>query len=296
MQSPVAGDGLSQRIKAWAVVLLFVPFVMGCTRMAIQFSSSLLPQFAESIFEEYDAELARTAIPANLKLMEGLLKSDPSNREILTNLCMGLAGYSMLFIEEEDPERASQLYWRARAYGVKALGSKGVALDSLKKESLTSALKAMDRGDLQPLLWATVSWNAWVNLNLDKPTALAQANLAEISLERILEIDPEYLYGLPYLLKGTILAARPPMLGGKPQAARAYFERAMRVSGGKFFMAQYLFARYYAVRVQDKNLFSDLVQSVLDGDPQELGEACLMNTVIQQKAVGLKGRIDDLFI
>ena len=154
----------------------------------------------------------------------------------------------------------------------------------------------MGRGDLQPLLWVTVSWNAWVNLNLDKPKALAHASLAEIFIERILELDPEYFYGLPYLLKGTIMAARPPMLGGKPQEARIFFERALKVGKGKFFMAQYLFARYYAVRVQDRKLFTDLIASVVEGDPRELTEACLMNTVVQQKAIALQGKIDDLFI
>jgi len=44
--------------------------------------------------------------------MEGLLKNDPENKKILTTLAMGFAGYSLLFIEPEDPERAASFYLR----------------------------------------------------------------------------------------------------------------------------------------------------------------------------------------
>ena len=77
--------------------------------MAIHATSSLIPNLTRAFFEECDLDLARQSLPAQLKLMEGLLKDAPQNREILTALCMGFTGYAMLFVEEEDPERASGL-------------------------------------------------------------------------------------------------------------------------------------------------------------------------------------------
>ena len=101
-------------------------FLSGCLKIMLRSSPSLYQNFSEAIFEECDPELAKESIPANLKIMEGLLKSDPDNKDILRLLCMGYSGYALLFVEENDPNRASDLYLRAREYGRRALGHKGL--------------------------------------------------------------------------------------------------------------------------------------------------------------------------
>ncbi|MBW1802246.1 MAG: hypothetical protein JRJ85_16135, partial [Deltaproteobacteria bacterium] len=108
------------------LMILFI--LQGCLPFALKLNPSLLPNFTYAIFEECDPELAKIAIPSNLKLLEGLLKSDPKNKQILSTLSMGFSGYGLLFIEDEDPERASRLYLRARDYGIRALGQKGTTL------------------------------------------------------------------------------------------------------------------------------------------------------------------------
>jgi hypothetical protein len=265
--------------------------------IALSFSPSLFPNFAASMFEECDPKLANHAIPANLKLMEGVLKNDPENRQILTTLSTGFGGYSMLFVESHDPERASELYLRAKDYGIRALGDKGVGLKDpgAKREDLDPLLRAMGKGELEPLFWTTISWNAWINLNLDKPAALAQFALSQACLERVMEIDADYFYGLPHILMGVSLSALPQMFGGKTVQAREYFEKALGLTDRKFFLAQYYFARYYAVRAQDKKLFLELIEEIVDGDPQGLKEICLVNSVIQHQAKELRKMVDDLF-
>ena len=141
-----------------------------------------------------------------------------------------------------------------------------------------------------------MSWNGWINLNLDKPTALAQMGVAQACLERILELNADYFFGTPHVLMGTILAARPGLAGGDATKAKMYFEKAMQVSEGKFFLVHYYFARYYAVRTQDKDLFLALIQDVTEGHPGELKEVCLINSVMKEKARKLLEMTDDFFI
>lgn len=279
-------------------VFVSVFLLSNCMRVALRASPSLFPNFTASIFEECDIELAKNAIPANLKLLEGILKNDPENKQILTTLSMGFAGYSMLFLEADEPERASRLYLRARDYGIKALGEKGVRLKNMKdrKEGLQSVLQTLGKEELQPLFWITVSWNAWINLNLDKPAALAQLNASQALLERVMEIDASYFQGLPHILMGVSLSARPPMLGGNVKQAKEHFDKALQLSDGKFFLAQYYFARYYAVRVQDKALFLRLTGEIEKMNPQELRDVCLINSVMQHKAKRLKEMVDEFFL
>jgi hypothetical protein len=43
--------------------------LQGCMQVALRASPALFPNFAASIFEECDPELAKASIPPNLKLM-----------------------------------------------------------------------------------------------------------------------------------------------------------------------------------------------------------------------------------
>jgi tetratricopeptide (TPR) repeat protein len=263
----------------------------GCARLAMPVASSMIPGFTSAFFEECDLALAEASLPSQLKLMEGLLKNDLGNRKILTALCMGFTGYAMLFVEDENPERASELYRRAKTYGLKAMG-----IETAGSRQAIDRIKEITKGNIEMLFWTTMAWNAWVNLNLDKPAAIGESTLAEACLKRVLEIDPDYYYGTPYMLMGTILAARPAMLGGNAPEAKTYFEKALGVSNGKFLLVQYYFARYYAVRVQGRALFTQLVEAVAKANPGDLKEACLINQAIKKKMAALAEMADELFL
>lgn len=279
-----------------SILLVTYIFSTGCMKLALRATPSLFIKMEASFFEECDPILAEKAFPSNLKLLEGLLKNDPDNRDILNSLCKGFYGYSMLFVEEADQRRASMLYLRARDYGFSALKHKGDALLSTKQKDINSILHDISRDEFETFLWTTVAWISWINLNLDKPAALAQLNTAQACLDVILKADPEFMYGLPCILKGITLAATPPMFGGEPDESKKYFERAMEISNRNFFLTQYYCARYYAVRIQDRKLFDSLVSEILTGDFSVLKDVCLLNSVIKSKAQRLGEMGDELFI
>jgi tetratricopeptide (TPR) repeat protein len=274
----------------WLFPVLTALLAGGCARLAVPVASSMLPGFTSAFFEECDLELAEASLPAELKLMEGLLKNDPGNTRVLSSLCMGFTGYTMLFVEDENPERASGLYLRAKTYGLRAMG-----IESVDSTRTLDYIKKVSPENIEMLFWTTMAWNAWVNLNLDKPAAIGESTLAEACLKRVLEIDADFYYGAPCVLMGSILAARPPMLGGNPDKAKAYFEKAIRLTGGKFLLASYYFARYYAVRIQDRKLFVKLVETIAQTNPDELKEACLINQAVKQKMAMLAEMEDELF-
>jgi hypothetical protein len=262
--------------------------------MALHANPELIPRFTEAFFEECDSRMAEQSLPANLKFMEGLLNNDPHNPQLLTALCSGYSGYALLFVEAEDSKRASRLYLRARTYGFGALDGTGVSA-SPPLEQAEQFLRNLRADKLEALFWTTMAWMSWINLNLDQPAALAQTRLAQRYLERVLEMDPGFLHGAPHILMGTTYAARPKMLGGDPARARRHFEAARELSAGKFLLAPYYEARYYAVQVQDKELFTTLLQEIEDTAPDQLREVCLINAVVKEKAKRLAARKEELF-
>ena len=288
---------LRKIILSGSTFLMTLWMLQGCLPLALRLSPTLLPNFTYAIFEECDPELAKIAIPSNLKLLEGMLKSDPKNKQILSTLSMGFSGYGLLFIEDEDPGRASQFYLRARDYGIRALGQKGTTLKNpnAQMDGIQNTLKQISLEDITPLCWTTAAWISWINLNLDQPYAIAQLGFAQKCLERLIELDPDYYYGLPNILMGAMLASRPKLLGGDIQRAKTYFEAAMKMEEGHFLLAPYFYAKTYAVQAQDKVLFLKLLDEIKEGHDDTLNDACLINAVVQSKARRLKDMVDEFF-
>lgn len=269
----------------------------GCVKLALRASPSLIDSLTKSIFAECDPQLAAAAIPSDLKLLEGLLREDSSNSTLLQALCRGFSGYALLFVEPDDPERASGLYLRARNYGLRALGAteRLVGPGAGDRHGVEEWLQALPQDRVEPLFWTVLAWSAWLRNNLDKPSALAQIGTLERCLDHVIKNKPGLLYGAPLIVKGVLLAARPRMLGGNLNQARTCFEEALRLSGRRFLLAQYYFARYYAVASQEKDLFYSLAEEITSRSPEEPADVCLINTVIRRWAPGLRERADEWF-
>ena len=282
-------------VTLFSVVCLTLLSGNGCMKLALRSSPELFENISLSIFEECDPDLAQKAIPANLKLLEGILKNDPDNPELLRLLSMGFCGYSMLFTENEDKVRASNLYYRATLYGFKAVGLNKIP-ENISEEDLNNLFKGLDKKDLNSLLWATVSWSSWINLNLHKPAAIAQLGLVQSCIDKLTEKNPDLFYGLPYLLKAVSLSARSPMLGGDYEKAKEYYDKALLSGNRHLFLSQYFYARYYCVGVQNKEMFTSLLTEIINGTKEYPDDLCLLNTAIRKKAETLLNNIDDYFI
>ena len=90
-------------MKLYALLIIGL-ILAGCSpsRMRVQAALPLVESQVLAMQEERDPELAK-AIPAILKILEGLLKQDPDNAWILENLAEGFCGYAFSFLEGTEP-------------------------------------------------------------------------------------------------------------------------------------------------------------------------------------------------
>ena len=250
-----------------------------------------------SINEETDPELAKQAIPASLKMLEGLLREDPENETLLKNLSEGFCGYAFSFVEDTDPDRASRLYLRGRGYAVRLLKTDGAPENLLMQnpEQLKKILKALAADDLPGLYWMGQCWAGWLMLNLDDLQALVAISKVEAILQRALELDESYHYAGPHLLLGAFYGGRSKLLGGDPDKALGHFEKSLELTQNKFLMTKVLYAKTYAVQMQDRDLFKKLLAEVAAAPAGILPEQQLANAVAKQKARNLLESVDDLF-
>ena len=124
----------------------------------------------------------------------------------------------------------------------------------------------------------------------------AVAGLPKVAaiMRRVQELSPGYYHGGPNLFLGTYYSALPRTLGGDPAKSKQYFDAAVKDDQNHFLIAKVLCAKYYAVAVQNRALFTSLNTEVIsstDATP----DVRLANEVAKLKAQHLLGKINELF-
>lgn len=230
----------AEKIKI-LIVLIFLLFnACSVQRIAIKYASGIFDAGAKAIFSETDYEIAKSSIPANLKLLETIYNVDPKNEKIVVLLIQGYTGYAMGFVEDEDPQRAKLLYKRAFEFGINYLKAKNKKFaenfDADFEKFEKTVKNYFTLKDVPILFWTAMAWGSYVNLSRDNPDAIGQIPKIEAMVKRTIELDENYFYGSGDMFLGTLLSARPKMFGGNPEKGKEYFERCIKISEGKYLL------------------------------------------------------------
>jgi hypothetical protein len=132
-------------------------------------------------------------------------------------------------------------------------------------------------------------------MTTDSVQAIADLPKAVLLMERVLELDETYQFGGPHLFMGIYKSATPEALGGKPEEARAHFEKAIEIGNGQYLMAQVLYAENYAKKTFQKDLYVSLLEEVIQAPTDSVPELTLVNTVAKQRAIELLEEAEEYF-
>jgi hypothetical protein len=283
--------------SAFTVLVLVLASGCSTTKLAVRSMEPILEE-SVAVGQSYaDIELVEDGMPANLVLLDGLIRTDPRPKLLVLGARLYFS-YAFAFVEDEDPDRAASLYARARDYGRERLGRDGSlkrALASGRAADVREALADLDEDDAPALLWTAAAWAGWANLSLEDPEAVADLPVIEALLDRAVALDERFLFGMPHLLLGAFHAARPPLLGGDAERAHEHFARAAAVGEGKLLLVPVYEARYVAHAQLDRDLFDRLLAGALKASLDAAPEIRLLNAVAQRKARALQAVGDDLF-
>ena len=114
-------------------------------------------------------------------------------------------------------------------------------------------------------------------------------------MDRLLELDDTFYYGGTHALLAVYYVSRPEMFGGQSDEAQFHFKEAFEISESKYLLWQYLYARYYAVQLKDKELFINTLNGIITAPDDLLPEQAFVNAAIKQKAGDLLAHTDDYF-
>ena len=281
-------------------ILLFTISLNSCANfdaIIVRSTSGILSRASVVIFKENDLEKARISIPSNISLLETFLESDPENEDILLLLTQAYVGYALGFVEDENPERAKILYSKGRDYGLKII-MKDKAISNfwdLDEENFTAEFKKVPKKYLPVVFWVSNAWGNLINLSIDDPITLVDLYKVNAMMKFVEQNDEKYFYGSSHLYFGTILATTPQILGGDIKGAKTHFDKCLKIGDRKFLLPFYFYAKSYAVQVQDKELFENLLNEVISAPNDILPEQSLINLIAKEKAKALLSKKDELF-
>ena len=297
------------------VGLLALLVASGCSlqKLTVDQTADVLWKGRTALESEPDPKFARAALPASLKTIETFLAASPENDKLLRLLAKGYFSYSFAFLEgdlerkqlamapeeelEELKQRAVIHYMKSHGYGLGLLEDEefSKAVDELELKRIKKLLKGMDEDDVPGLFWTAYGWGSAANLAQQDPDLVAGLPIVQAIMERVLELDDGFFYSGPHLFFGVYYSSRPPMYGGKPEVAKKHFEQAMKQHGDKNLLIPFLYGRFYASQVQDRELFDRLMNSVLEADVQEYPRLRLNNEVAKRRAEFWTEHADELF-
>lgn len=291
--------GIRRILLGLAICIPLVSGLQGCsiTQLTISATSGILEGGFEAMNRETDLQMAATAIPTDLKLLDGLILKSPDNEELLLLGAQGYTSYALGFVEDSSAKRASLFYDRAKNYGLRILFENKDFKENYQADldHFTKSLDGFDKDDVPAVFWTANAWGNYININRDNSDALADLPKVDAMMNFVLKHDESYFYGGAHLYFGTILGSLPAMFGGDTTAAREHFEKAIRLSDGKFLMLYYYYARSYAVMTQNKELFESLLHRVINAPENILPEQNLANAIAKAKAEELLKHEDEYF-
>lgn len=273
----------------------WVAALPGCARMVSTAAGDLTDNLADAVANHDDPATVRSAAPAYLLMLDGMIRADPDNVDLLAQAASLYGTYAAAFVD--DAERSGKLTRRSLAYAEKAVCLRHAADCGLRAadfEVFEDRLRQMAADDLPLFYTLGSSWAGWIQAHRDDLDALADIARVEAIMQRVVELDPHYRDGGAHLYLGAFAIIVPPALGGRPEAARRHFEKALTLSGGRNLMAKVVYARQYARMVYDRELHDRLLTEVLAADPNVPGMV-LENNLAQERARALLAEADAYF-
>ncbi len=285
-------------------------------RLTADSTADLLHAGSPQINTLEDIDFAEAGAPASLVAVESVWRVARDNEDLLVELVQGYASYGYAFLEDHmeraraaDNEEREE-YWRFRARAAYRRGKMfGLIFLDVRHHADGGAEAVTRRGidpwraylqrfdspeDVPALYWTANAWASLISLSVDDSSALLDLPFAVALAERARQLDPHYYRGAIDALFAVYHASTPTSLGGQPDLARREFEAALATSHRAMLTYQVLYARTYAIQVQDRALYTRLLQEVIDaGDV--LPDERLANLVAKRRALRYLTEADALF-
>jgi tetratricopeptide (TPR) repeat protein len=223
---------------------------------------------------------------------------------------------------EDDPNDVTSLGWLARGHYLMTYGhlakeddrdlmltgykaAADFAMQGIRASSpefivcveagdpVDDCVKIVPKEGHMSLYWYAVSISRYAATD-SFPTLLFYKNQVFSVMQRCLELDEDFFFGAAHRYFGAFYAKAPDWAGGDLNKSKEHFDKAIEMAPN-YFGTRILMAQLYTTKVEDEDLFQELLQYVIDGDPNALPAVAPENTIDQDVAKQLLEEMEDIF-
>lgn len=260
-----------------------------------------------------DFETARIAASAGIAQFEGMHMLVPDDDNAYYLLIRGWASLAFAFVEDDletallagdedqvayQRARAKSMYTRAVNYGLEWMEHKHAGVNEAikhgsEKEIQEYVQKFDDADDADFLFWTGQAWMSRTNVDKSDIGSVGQLFVGKAFVERAVQLKDDIERGSAHVILGSYHARTGFNTLGQESfdKAKAEFDKALQINGGKVLLTKVQMARSYACRMKDDSpgrkasfeLYSKLLNEVLEAD-DPLPEARLTNAIAKRKA------------
>jgi hypothetical protein len=301
---------------------IFKPFIgllmlasSGCDldRVAVDTTAGIMVK-AEGVARSYfDWESAGYASPAGIIQLEGFHLISPNNDPLALTLVKAYMAYAYGWVmdsyelaeragdfelSEHHKQRAFLMYTRGKDLAMRVINHRHAGASEHFTTSDTKAFASylaqnFDEDDLPSLFWLMMSWSSAVNNSAHMEDLSDMSTLRAIA-QWVVDRKPEYEDAGALVFLGSFESSMPKAYGGNPDKGKAYFERALKLTGRKNQILLINYASTYAVAMQDRALYVGLMREIIESP--DLGAPYRMsNKVARRRAGRMLTRVDELF-
>ena len=285
----------TRSIRLAVALLCAMPLVSGCASLVSSAASGFAEDLSRAVLNQDDPATAKAALPSYMVLVDSLIEGNPDDPDMLAAAAEMYASYGAVFADDEA--RAQRLTAKGRRYALTAMCERYAdACDwrSMNYDEFAASVAGVGKKDADYLYSYGFATLAYMRAHSSETDTLAELPQAEALFDHYLRIAGEEVSPATHTYMGILLTLRPPALGGKPEEARAHFERAIEMSDGRDLSAKVEYARGYAKLLYERELHDRLLNEVLAADPYADG-LTLSNVMAQDDAAALLAEADDYF-
>jgi len=263
---------------------VFICVLSGLTSCSSYLTSSFVEPAVGNLRQQTDLELVCEGAPAYLLMIDSMIASSPDNRNLLLTGTQSYSAYATALSEcGKSDQRIGLINDKAYLYGARLL-NQFLPMEKMDGEEFDRKLVQLGKDDLPFVFWGTFGWIIWVQNQSGSPAAMADLVVIEKIMSRLLELDETFEGGSIHLFFGGYHAAKPALLGGKPDLSKTHFEKALELSKRKFLLIQTTYAATLARQTMDKELHDRLLEEVISFPLDSAPEFALTNRIAVKRA------------
>ena len=242
--------------------------------VAYKSTARMIEGSSTELLTETDWNFFQSAIPGNIKFLEGLLENGKNNEHLIASLVKAYTGYAYGVHETNylkdkilGNENSSHLsnavlfYHRALEYGFKFLELKGLPWKKLQMninqpKKMASMLRSkIGKKDKETLFFLGNALGSLANLQKDNMRVVSSVPIIKAIYDRVCKESPHFQGGSCKMFYGIYELSRPKLLGGNPKLGKKYFEQGLKMYP-KNSLIRLSYIQYYVVPNRNKKEFN----------------------------------------